>query len=57
MSALNNDSGIIRNKLKINAAKTNASAFIKVQKEFGSFTNYLWVFVNGTPIKISALLW
>lgn len=51
MSELNNDSGIIRNKLKINTAKTNASAFIKVQKEFGTFTNYLWGFVNGTPIK------
>ena len=44
------DTGIIRNKLKIKAAVTNAQAFIKVQKEFGSFSNYIWGFVNGTPI-------
>ncbi len=42
--------GIIRNKLKIKAAVTNARAFLVVQKEFGSFDNYLWKFVNGTPV-------
>jgi len=43
--------GIIRNKLKIKAAITNAQAFLKVQKEFGSFSNYLWAFVNHKPIQ------
>jgi DNA-3-methyladenine glycosylase I len=42
--------GIIRNKLKINAAITNANAFLKVQKEFGSFDHYIWQFVNGKPL-------
>ena len=45
------DAGIIRNKLKIKAAKTNASAFIEVQKEFGTFSKYIWGFVNGKPIQ------
>ncbi|NVN94830.1 MAG: DNA-3-methyladenine glycosylase I [Bacteroidetes bacterium] len=44
------DQGIIRNKLKINASVTNAQAFIKVQKEFGSFDNYIWQFVNHKTI-------
>ncbi|MFZ4739937.1 MAG: DNA-3-methyladenine glycosylase I [Bacteroidales bacterium] len=44
------DQGIIRNKLKINATVTNAQAFIKVQKEFGSFDNYIWQFVNHKTI-------
>lgn len=44
------DTGIIRNKLKIKAAVTNAQAFIRVQEEFGSFSNYIWGFVKGTPI-------
>lgn len=43
--------GIIRNKLKVKAAITNALAFMEIQKEFGSFSNYIWGFVNGTPIK------
>ncbi len=43
--------GIIRNKLKIKATVTNAQAFIKVQKEFGSFSNYIWKFTNGQPIQ------
>ncbi|MFX1325636.1 MAG: DNA-3-methyladenine glycosylase I [Promethearchaeota archaeon] len=42
--------GIIRNKLKITAAVTNAKALLKVQEEFGSFDNYIWKFVNYTPI-------
>ncbi|MFC7357847.1 DNA-3-methyladenine glycosylase I [Jejudonia soesokkakensis] len=45
------DSGIIRNKLKVHSAVTNAQAFIKIQEEFGSFSNYIWKFVAGTPIK------
>ena len=42
--------GIVRNKLKIAAVITNAEAFLKVQKEFGSFDAYLWRFVGGEPI-------
>lgn len=42
--------GIIRNKLKVRATTTNAQAFIKVQEEFGSFSKYIWGFVNGKPI-------
>lgn len=45
------DTGIIRNKLKIHATVTNAQAFIKTQKEFGSFSKYIWGFTNGKPIK------
>ena len=41
--------GIIRNRLKITAAVNNARAFLKVQKEFGSFDAYCWQFVNGRP--------
>lgn len=47
------DAGIIRNKLKVNATVSNAMAFIEVQKEFGSFSTYIWGFVNGKPIKNS----
>lgn len=43
--------GIIRNRLKIFGAKKNALAFIKVQKEFGSFDAYIWQFVGGKPIQ------
>lgn len=45
------NSGIIRNKLKVNATISNAQAFIEVQKEFGSFSAYIWKFVDGKPIK------
>lgn len=45
------DVGIIRNKLKVNATVTNAHAFMEVQKEFGSFSKYIWGFVDGKPIK------
>ena len=44
---------IIRNKLKINTAITNARAFLHVQKEFGSFDRYIWLFVHGRPIQNS----
>lgn len=44
------DAGIIRNRLKVQAAVTNAQAFIRVQEEFGSFDRYIWGYVNGTPI-------
>lgn len=44
------NAGIIRNQLKIRATVTNAIAFMKVQEEFGSFSNYIWGFTNGKPI-------
>jgi DNA-3-methyladenine glycosylase I len=45
-----NDPGIIRNRLKVNAAVNNAKRFLEVQKEFGTFDNYIWRFVGGKPI-------
>lgn len=45
--------GIIRNKLKIKATISNAQAFMKVQKEFGSFSNYMWHFVDEKPIDMA----
>jgi len=50
MATLAEDTGIIRNKLKIKATVTNAQAFIKVQEEFGTFSKYIWGFVDGKPI-------
>ena len=50
MAQLAEDTGIIRNKLKIKATITNAQAFIKVQEEFGTFSKYIWAFVDGKPI-------
>ncbi len=44
------DAGIIRNRLKIESAVTNAKAYLKVQEEFGSFAAYSWRFVDGEPI-------
>jgi DNA-3-methyladenine glycosylase I len=41
---------IVRNRLKVYAAVNNAKRFLEVQKEFGSFDNYIWRFVNGKPI-------
>lgn len=49
LAKLMNDVGIIRNRLKIEAAVANAKAFLKVQKEFGSFSRYMWQFVSGKP--------
>jgi len=46
-----NNKGIIRNKLKIKATISNAISFIEIQKEFGSFSNYIWKFTNGKPLK------
>ena len=51
IAALLNNDGIIRNRLKINSAVTNAVAFLEVQREFGSFDAYVWRFVNGKPLK------
>lgn len=51
LNELLQNSGIIRNKLKVKAAVTNAQAFIAIQKEFGSFSKYIWGFVDDNPIK------
>ncbi|HET7579989.1 MAG TPA: DNA-3-methyladenine glycosylase I [Bacillales bacterium] len=50
VASLLQDKRIIRNKLKVNAAVTNARCFLEVQKEFGSFSAYIWQFVGGNPI-------
>lgn len=47
-ASLLNDKGIVRNRLKIQAAVRNARAFLAVQEEFGSFNDYIWRFVGGT---------
>jgi DNA-3-methyladenine glycosylase I len=44
------NTGIIRNQLKIRSAVSNAVAFLKIQEEFGSFSKYIWEFTNGKPI-------
>lgn len=51
IASLLQDAGIVRNRLKVRATVTNAQAFIQVQKEFGSFSNYIWYFVDGKQIK------
>lgn len=50
LELLRQNENIIRNRLKINAARQNARVFLKIQKEFGSFDKYLWTFVGGKPI-------
>lgn len=57
ITSLLNDPGIVRNKLKVRSAVTNARAYQKVQKEFGSFDRYLWDWVNGKPIKNTWTTW
>ncbi len=49
-SLLENE-GIIRNQLKVRATVSNAQAFMKIQEEFGSFTDYIWGFVNHKPVN------
>jgi DNA-3-methyladenine glycosylase I len=44
------DAGIVRNRLKIAATVNNAKCFIKIQQEFGSFSNYQWQFVGNKPL-------
>ena len=46
--------GIIRNKLKINAAVSNANAYLKIQAEFGSFSAYYWKYTNGVTLQKSS---
>jgi len=50
IASLLKDEGIIRNKMKINAAIINAKQFLKIQKEFGSFDKYIWQFTGEKPI-------
>lgn len=50
LEALREDTSIIRNRLKIYAARRNAIVFLAIQKEFGSFSTYIWNFVGGKPI-------
>ncbi|MFN8309295.1 MAG: DNA-3-methyladenine glycosylase I [Chitinophagales bacterium] len=50
VEALMQDAGIIRNRLKIEAAVNNAKRFLEIQKEFGSFDAYVWQFVGGKPL-------
>ena len=45
------DEGIVRNRLKVSSAVTNARAFLDVQREFGTFDKYVWGFVGGKPIR------
>ncbi|UZO81616.1 DNA-3-methyladenine glycosylase I [Aquimarina sp. ERC-38] len=53
ITQLLNNPGIIRNKLKVHATINNASRFMEIQKEFGSFNTYLWNFVDHTPVQNS----
>ena len=50
-AALLKNTGIIRNRLKIDASINNAARFLEVQKEFGSFSDYIWAFTKGKQIK------
>ncbi|HUO60357.1 MAG TPA: DNA-3-methyladenine glycosylase I [Candidatus Acidoferrales bacterium] len=49
IAALMQDAGLVRNRLKLQSAITNAQAFLEVQREFGSFDKYVWAFVGGKP--------
>ena len=49
IASLLNNAGIVRNRLKVASAVNNAKAFLKVQKEFGSFDAFIWQFVGGKP--------
>lgn len=51
IASLLEDAGIIRNKLKVNAAVSNARAFLNIQQKYGSFDKYLWQFTEGQTIK------
>jgi DNA-3-methyladenine glycosylase I len=53
IKSLLNDAGIIRNRLKIRSSVQNARAFIDIRQEFGTFSRYIWAFVDGKPIQNS----
>ena len=50
LDELMQNQGIVRNRLKITSARTNARCFVHIQEEFGSFDRYIWQFVDGTPL-------
>lgn len=50
LQTLKENPGIVRNKLKIQSVVTNAQSFLRIQKEYGSFSNYIWGFVDHKPI-------
>ncbi|MFC7686539.1 DNA-3-methyladenine glycosylase I [Ureibacillus sp. GCM10028918] len=50
LQTLKENTGIVRNKLKIQSVVTNAQTFLRIQKEYGSFSNYIWSFVDHKPI-------
>ncbi|WP_339199256.1 DNA-3-methyladenine glycosylase I [Solibacillus sp. FSL R5-0449] len=50
IEALRNDERIIRNRLKIKSVVTNAESFLAIQKQYGTFSNYIWSFVDGKPL-------
>jgi DNA-3-methyladenine glycosylase I len=51
LEKLAQDASIIRNRLKIASARSNARAFLEVQAEFGTFSDYIWGFVDGQPVQ------
>ncbi|MFZ0449141.1 MAG: DNA-3-methyladenine glycosylase I [Desulfatiglandaceae bacterium] len=51
ITELLNNPEIVRNKLKVNAAKSNAQAYLKVTEKYGSFNSFMWSFVNGVPMN------
>lgn len=51
------DEGIIRNKLKVNSTILNAQVFLKIQEEYGTFSNYIWGFVDNKPINNRVKSW
>ena len=51
IAELLDDAGIVRNRLKVESAVTNAKAFLAIQQEFGTFSDYIWGFVGGKPIQ------
>jgi DNA-3-methyladenine glycosylase I len=53
LAKLLTNEGIVRNRLKVAAARTNARAFVAAQKEYGSFDEYIWQFVGGRPVQNS----
>ena len=57
LEALLQNPGIIRNKLKVKATVSNAQAFIEIQEEFGSFSKYIWSFVNHKPVQNSVKIY
>lgn len=50
LASLLQDSGIVRNRLKVRGTVTNARAFLEIRQEHGSFASYLWSFVDGNPV-------